>query len=468
MSGPIYGRSATVMAAELRGALVAPDPGSEGLLEFGPVAAFVWRALEQPKTFDQLRDCLLAEYDVSPEECSEDLLLLLHDLRSKGLVEEHAVAPPGSGSRRPEMTSVERATEPRVASPELALLVRSCASAFGPGAPAVQTEIDWPLFLRLARFHRVQGLVWSGGLKHAMPMPSEIAAAIEADASDIARANVQSALECRRLLRRFDGVGIAPLFVKGLPLGMLAYGDATAKAAVDIDLVVAAEQLQQAADVLRSDGYRLEQPSGPYDPGRLRAWHGPGKESTWVRTDPWSVVDLHTRLSDHPRLIPAIGPSSPRRMVEVSKGIQLPTLQEKELFAYLCVHGASSAWFRLKWITDLAALLHRENTANIAHLHRRSQELGAGRAAGQALLLADALYGTLAENPELRKALRSDRMSRWLCDRALRQLAGRGEPVEPTARAGGTAWIHLTQLFLLPGWSFKASEFVRQARAALR
>ena len=468
MSGPIYVRSATVLAAELRGALIAPDPDSEGLLEFGPVAAFLWRTLKRPKTFDQLRDCLLAEYDVSPEQCSEDLRRLLHDLRSNGLVDEHQLARPLHESGRPEMNSVERAANPCVSNPELALLMQSCASAFGLGVPTVHKEIDWPLFLRLARFHRVQGLVWSDASKRAMPIPPEITAAIEADASDIAMANVQSALECRRLLRRFEDAGMAPLFVKGLSLGTLAYGNAAVKAAVDIDLVVADDQLEQTADLLRSDGYRLEQPSGNYDPSRLRAWHGPGKESTWVRPHPWSVVDLHTRLFDHPRLIPRIGPSSPRRMVEVSKGIQLPTLQEEELFAYLCVHGASSAWFRLKWITDLAALVHRKSAAEVAHLHHHSQELGAGRAAGQALLLADALFGTLRGAPELLRTLRSDRVTRWLCGRALRQLVGRGEPVEPTARMGGTAMIHLTQFFLLPGWSFKASEFGRQARAALR
>jgi len=131
------------------------------------------------------------------------------------------------------------------------------------------------------------------------------------------------------------------------------------------------------------------------------------------------------------------------------------------------VHGASSAWFRLKWITDLAALLHPKPAEEIARLYDRSQALGAGRAAGQALLLADACYGTLAAIPDLRHALAADGRTRWLYHIAMRQLAGRREPVEPTARTGGTAAIHLSQFFLLGGPAFKASELVRQARAAL-
>ena len=103
----------------------------------------------------------------------------------------------------------------------------------------------------------------------------------------------------------------------------------------------------------------------------------------------------------------------------------------------------------------------------IARLYGRSQVLGAGRAAGQALLLADALYGTLAGLPDLRHALAADGRTRWLYHIAMRQLSGRREPVEPTARTGGTMAIHLSQFFLLGGPAFKASELVRQVRAAL-
>jgi hypothetical protein len=131
------------------------------------------------------------------------------------------------------------------------------------------------------------------------------------------------------------------------------------------------------------------------------------------------------------------------------------------------VHGASSAWFRLKWITDFAALLHRQGGDETGRLFRRSQELGAGRAAGQALLLSDALDGTLDGNPGLRKQLDESAAERWLCRAAMRQLAGRSEPMEPTARPWGTARIHLTQFLLHPGPGFKLSELARQARYAL-
>lgn len=158
---------------------------------------------------------------------------------------------------------------------------------------------------------------------------------------------------------------------------------------------------------------------------------------------------------------PSVGAHSPSQCVEVGNGIRLPTLADEELFAYLAVHGASSAWFRLKWISDFAGVLHRRSAEEIKHLYRRSRQLSAGRAAGQALLLADALFDTLENAPDLENELRSDRATHRLYRAALRLVTG--EPREPTDRRFGTLTIHWTQLLLLPGIAYKLSEFRRQA-----
>jgi hypothetical protein len=47
----------------------------------------VWRSLSSPKAFDQLREALLDEFDVSAEQCAGELKELLDGLTAKGLVE---------------------------------------------------------------------------------------------------------------------------------------------------------------------------------------------------------------------------------------------------------------------------------------------------------------------------------------------------------------------------------------------
>src|SRR5262249_32806700 len=140
-------------------------------------------------------------------------------------------------------------------------------------------------------------------------------------------------------------------------------------------------------------------------------------------------VELHTRLADNRALVPELTVSSPTRQVEITAGRSVSTLAADELFSYLCVHGASSLWFRLKWITDLAALLSACPATEIERLYSRSQELGAGRAADQALLLAHHFYRTL-DGTGLADRLERDRTSCWLAAAARCQLSSFTEPTE--------------------------------------
>src|SRR6202008_1164170 len=109
------------------------------------------------------------------------------------------------------------------------------------------------------------------------------------------------------------------------------------------------------------------------------------------------------------------------QMVSITDGIALPTLANDELFAYLCVHGASSAWFRLKWVADLAAFLGGRSPEEIARLHDRAQEYGAGRAAAQALLLVEQIF-SIEIGSGLRQQIADDSMNCWLVAVASRQL----------------------------------------------
>ena len=351
-------------------------------------------------------------------------------------------------------------------SAEFRLLVEICRAGFASsGGEPIATELDWQHFLRLARFHRVEGLASNYLSNSATGAPQATKQALADAAARIAATNLHAAAESRSLLERFHAAGVPLLFLKGLALGALVYGNPALKAAVDIDLLIDPGDLGKAAELLRDAGFRLVTPRDSPADKVLYFWHRSWKESVWLKSAPLLQIDLHTRVADNRRLIPDIDVHSPRQLVDIGNGILLPTLAAEELFAYLAVHGASSAWFRLKWVADFAGLIARASAANIDRLYRRSQELGAGRAAGQALLLAHALFGTLDGNPALRQELGSDRATRRLTVAALKLLTG--PPIEPTARALGTLTIHWTQFLLLSGAGYRISELLRQANRPL-
>ena len=81
-----YRRTVDLMEAELGDELVALDPDAGACFGFNSVATSVWRLLAEPRSFEQLRDALLDEYDVETEQCASELRELLQDLSDKGLV----------------------------------------------------------------------------------------------------------------------------------------------------------------------------------------------------------------------------------------------------------------------------------------------------------------------------------------------------------------------------------------------
>jgi len=318
--------------------------------------------------------------------------------------------------------------------------------------------MDWEGFRRLAQFHRIEGLSWEYLSRDQSAVPPSIARTLKEAATAAAIQNLQAISESHRLLVAFSHARIPLLFLKGLTLAAIAYRNPALKSAIDIDLLIDPEDLRGSAILLRNLGYHLVIPTDSTSEDALRLWHRRRKESVWVN-ETGLQIDLHTRAADNAALIPAITVQARSQTVEVG-GVELPTLAPEELFAYLAVHGASSAWFRLKWIADFAGMLHRGPGADIERLYRRSQELAAGRAAGQALLLADALFGSMVENDSLRTELSADRATRWLLRAAWRQLTG--PPEEPTENRLGTVAIHATQFLLKPGIGYKASELAGQ------
>jgi hypothetical protein len=86
LSNPVYRRAINLMEADLGEELVALDPDAGNCFGFNEVATWVWRRLAEPATFDQLRDGLMAEYEVGGDQCARELQALLDDLATRGLI----------------------------------------------------------------------------------------------------------------------------------------------------------------------------------------------------------------------------------------------------------------------------------------------------------------------------------------------------------------------------------------------
>ena len=276
-------------------------------------------------------------------------------------------------------------------------------------------------------------------------------------AMTLARENLALAAEAVRLHRLFAEARIPHLFLKGVALAVLAYGNLAVRHGKDIDLLVEPDTAVAAARILEGAGYRRHQPPARLSETQLRRLRPVRKDSAHLHEDGTREVELHWRLFDNPHVMAGISSGAASRVVAMSPGIGLPTLAEEDLFAYVCAHGASHCWYRLKWLADVGGLLTSASDADLERLYRAAAARGVGPAAAHALLLCRRLLGTPISD-DLLARLRADVRARWLERIGLWAMrAGNEEQALPDLPFGGTR-IMLAHYLLDRGWRYWLSE----------
>lgn len=75
------------VSSELGGDTVLLHLKSAHYFGFAGVGSRIWALLEEPRRLSSIRDSILEEFEVTPDQCERDLLRFVRELRDKGLVE---------------------------------------------------------------------------------------------------------------------------------------------------------------------------------------------------------------------------------------------------------------------------------------------------------------------------------------------------------------------------------------------
>jgi len=350
------------------------------------------------------------------------------------------------------------------ASPEFFLAAACCRWPPAQGRSdairaAAQAPVDWGRFLAIVERHRIWGLARRGLAQAGVVLPAIIEGALEAKAAALARRNLVLAAETARLCRLFREAAVPVVFVKGVTLAALAYGDIALKHSLDIDILVSPAQVGEARAVLEGAGYALKQPLPALTETQLALLLGHAKEWEFWREAGEVTTELHWTLTYNGLLMRDVDASCPLAAVRIGDA-EIPTFRLEELFVYLCAHGAQHAWFRMKWLADLGALLATVPSADIEGLYRAAQRRGSGRCAAQALLLCERLLGV--ELPAAFSAeLRGTGTAPLLEALALDAMLGGGADAVLTDRPFGTLRLLASHFFLGEGWSYFWREISR-------
>lgn len=90
MTDQRYQRAVQLLEADIDDELVALEPDKGTCFGFNQVAKDVWRKLERPRSFEELRAELLAEYEVTNDQCTRELQDLLLEMSRAKLIERVA------------------------------------------------------------------------------------------------------------------------------------------------------------------------------------------------------------------------------------------------------------------------------------------------------------------------------------------------------------------------------------------
>ncbi|UIJ47441.1 nucleotidyltransferase family protein [Sphingomonas cannabina] len=354
---------------------------------------------------------------------------------------------------------------PLNASAEFRFVCACCRAPADPGRESAITNAsravtDWSRVVAIARRHRVIGLT-ADGVRRCGGAPDEIAGELKELARSMAANGLRQIAETIRLDQALRAAGARPLFLKGMPLGALAYGNPLLKHSIDIDVVVEPDALPAAAAALDDAGYIRNTPAPDLPPAALAAWFRHAKEASWRHPVHGTCIELHGRILHNPLLVPALTARSPRQTVALQSGAEVETLAVPELYAHLVAHGAMHGWTRLKWLADLAGMV-RSASVSVAELHAMADAMGAGRCSAQALLLGEALLGL--ELPDaLANRLRADRAIRRLVRIALGCMTGRNETEESRNPTGIPLAVTASQFLLRPSWRYKWAQLRAQS-----
>ena len=339
---------------------------------------------------------------------------------------------------------------------EFRLLAACCRWPLETAQPAIADMIascptDWEKLLALGNRHRVNGFL-AAALRLQEDIPETVRSVLAKRAERIERENLLHIAVALAATRALEQAGIPAVIMKGAPLSQAIYGDTRLRHSKDIDLLVEDDQLKRVELMLLQNGFK--QVPGLADdltPQQARAFERFRKHHDFEHQATGCQLELHWRAYDNPRL----GSVSrvKREWVECSPGINLPALERYELFPLLCAHGAGHAWFRLKWLADVAVLLAQSSEEEQRELMKSAQARGLERPAEQALLLCAGLFA----DPRIQAPKVSSAVGRWLATVARNALqedtGGRSVEAEFVPRRLGAS-----RLLLRREWRYKFAE----------
>lgn len=251
-------------------------------------------------------------------------------------------------------------------------------------------EINWDFLMRLAVHHGVYPLVYQylSAVENAA-LTHDVIYLLRKKSRDNMAKSLQMTGELVKLIRSMERNGIRVVVLKGFPLGNKLYGNVALRPSHDLDILVWPEDLNKARRVIEAQDYNRIFPSFSGTPKQLQNWMKSQHHISYWQKDKQISLELHWRVGHHGLDMPLICVENGLIQVKIA-GQSMYMLGAEELLLFLVLHGASHAWFRLKWLCDIGMVLS-QGEISWQRLYRLTRGLGFESLLNQAIILVHEL-----------------------------------------------------------------------------
>jgi hypothetical protein len=262
---------------------------------------------------------------------------------------------------------------------------------------AIEANVDWIEYVRLVDRHRTPALSWAAlkrvpGLKIPAPASNELQRRSEACRMQALRHSSQLA----EILKAFNRAGISILPFKGPTLSVDLYSDLGLRHSKDLDLAVAREDLSRAQACLENLGWSLDSMHQSLSPRQLQSHFRIECNLVFEHPSKGGHLELHWR--NQWETSSQTSARWARCTPSIWQGRACLVMDPNDKVLYLCSHGGRHAWFRAKWLGDLARV-HALRQIDWQVVQDQAQSVGQERSLLSGLLLLQEVYGL--QLPEL-------------------------------------------------------------------
>ncbi len=282
----------------------------------------------------------------------------------------------------------------------------------------IEDNINWQLFLKIVKKHRVHPIVYKNLSKIKS---TDISEKVLMDLEQLCQKNLMNSIkltaELIKISRAMDENGIRLLSLKGPLLAMAIYGDMALRNSRDLDILIDTQDVEKTERLLFEAGYRNIELEAEEVLTPKRKQNSIKSKHHFVYINANGIItEIHWRYSYQFANTHFDKLWMNRKEQNVS-GQKIAVLAPEDEFIFLVIHGAKHGWNRLRWLCDVAEII-KQDQIRWDEIIKRAEKMNILDMILQAVILSNQLYAS--KIPELlNKSLKGNKVGWQMAEMAI-------------------------------------------------